>query len=226
MKYSVIIPAYNEEQTILELINKVKTLKRKFNIELIVVDDGSTDKTSAIFKNVKGIKKIILQKNCGKGFAIREGIKSARGDYVIIQDADLEYDPLELPKMLSLIENGKCEVVFGSRFLGKISGKRLLLHDLGNKILSYAFSLSFGKKITDMETCYKIIPREFFEQNTFESARFDIEVEMAVKVAKSGYRIIEVPIKYNARTHAQGKKINFIDGIVALAKIIKYKILG
>ena len=224
MKFSIIVPVYNEEKTISLLISKLKKISVKnCEFELIAVDDASKDNT---LKQLEQIKNILLLKsklNRGKGFSIRLGVKSANGNYIIIQDADLEYNPNELPGLIIPIINKQAKVVYGSRFSGKITGNRILLHDIGNTGLTFLTNLLYGSNITDMETCYKIIPKQFFDSTKLNSCRFDIEPEMTAKILKQGYTIKEIPITYNARSEEEGKKINVLDGIIALFTLLKYR---
>ena len=219
MKLSVIIPCYNEENTIKEIISQVKQVK--IDKEILVVDDGSKDKTREIISKIKDIRVILKEKNEGKGATIRRGIKEAKGDILIIQDADLEYDPKEYPKLIAPIVNKKTNVVYGSRFLGK--KEKMGKYYWGNKILSLITSILFFSKITDMETCYKLFKRETIQSLTLYSNKFDIEPEMTSKLLKRKEKIIEIPISYNPRTEEEGKKINWKDGVQALGALLKYR---
>ncbi|MCS7249853.1 MAG: glycosyltransferase family 2 protein [candidate division WOR-3 bacterium] len=219
MKVSVIIPVYNEENTIEEIIAKIKEVP--IEKEIIVVDDGSYDRTKEILRNIKDIKSIFFDKNQGKGSAIRAGLKLATGDIIIIQDADLEYNPFDYPKLIKpFLKYGKNIAVYGSRFKG--GGRFLFLSRLANIILNFFTNLFFGSKISDMETCYKVLPREIMLSLNLKSKRFEIEPEITAKLLKKKIRIIEVPISYQARK--AGKKIKAKDGIIALFTLLYYRI--
>ncbi len=221
MKLSVIIPAYNELKTLdklLKLIEEVPVEK-----EVIVVDDFSTDGTREKLRELakaKGQKVIFHERNLGKGSAIRTGIKAARGDLIVIQDADLEYDPFDYQRMVKLFSDPKVKVVYGSRFKGK--GKFLLKSKLANIFLSLLTSLFFNQRVTDMETCYKMIRREIFLGLNLKSKRFEIEPEITAKLLKKGIKIYEVPIRYSARK--EGKKIKAKDGLIALITLLRWRL--
>ncbi len=222
MEFTIIVPVYNEEKTVRAVLKALRRLdfgRHKFSI--MVVDDASTDLTLQMLSKERGIKLVKKPINSGKGHSIRLGAGHARGDYIIIQDADLEYDPRELEKLIKPIIEGRASVVYGSRFLGRIAGKRLLLHDIGNKILTAATNFLFGSNITDMETGYKVIPRKFFEEAALRCDRFDIEPEITARLLRNGYGITEIPISYNARPFEEGKKINVLDGLVALYTLFR-----
>jgi dolichol-phosphate mannosyltransferase len=231
MKLSIIIPAFNEEKTISEVLKKVKKVPLGKNItkEIIVVDDFSADKTSDILKGIKGISVYRHKENLGKGAAVATGISKASGDVLIIQDADLEYEPKYIPKLLKLMLTRDVDVVYGSRLKNyplRLSGVKrtpLVLHYLGNQFLSMITSLLYGVRITDMETGYKMFRRKVLEGITIESKRFDLEPEITSKVLKKGYKIIEIPIHTTPRGYDEGKKITWKDGFVALKTLIKYK---
>jgi len=230
---SIIIPVYNEEKTVEAVIKKVEavnlgTVKK----ELIVVDDCSTDNTRTVVKTIKDIKLLFHEKNRGKGAAIRTGIQHSTGDIVIIQDADLEYDPTDYPALLKPILENKAKVVFGSRFMPGVkietgvesSGyKGNKIYYLGNKFLSFCVGLLYGKKITDMETCYKVFRREVLDGITLRATRFDFEPEITAKILKKGHKIVEVPISYKPRPFTEGKKITWKDGVQAIFYLIKYR---
>jgi dolichol-phosphate mannosyltransferase len=231
MKLSIIIPAFNEEKTISEVLKKVKKVPLGKNItkEIIVVDDFSADKTSDILKGIKGISVYRHKENLGKGAAVATGISKASGDVLIIQDADLEYEPKYIPKLLKLMLTRDVDVVYGSRLKNyplRLSGVKrtpLVLHYLGNQFLSMITSLLYGVRITDMETGYKMFRRKVLEGITIESKKFDLEPEITSKVLKKGYKIIEIPIHTTPRGYDEGKKITWKDGFVALKTLIKYK---
>ncbi|UCD83681.1 MAG: glycosyltransferase family 2 protein [Deltaproteobacteria bacterium] len=224
MKLSVIIPVYNEKATIRELLEKVKAVD--IDKELIIIDDGSTDGTREILQEEKdkGRKVFFHQKNIGKGAALRTGLQKASGDLVIIQDADLEYDPQDYKRLIQPLIEGKAEVVYGSRFGGEQKGM-LSLHWLGNKLLTLLTNLLYRSNITDMETCYKTWKAEVIKNIPIKSDQFNFEAEITAKVRKRGIQIHEVPISYLGRKSHQGKKIKWIDGFSAVWALIKYRFM-
>ncbi len=234
MKLSIIIPVFNEEKTIIKVLEKVINLKIKgAEVEIIVVDDGSSDKTARIVEkfNVshKKIKLYKHTKNSGKGSAVRTGIKNAHGDYVVIQDADLEYDPDDIPMLCSNIKTSK-SVIYGTRlarlphFDHEERRARFFIHYLGNRFLSLVTSALYGQWITDMETCYKLFPRKYADEMILRSKRFDFEPEITAKLLKKGLKITEVPIKANPRGYEEGKKLNTVrDGAIALWTLVKFR---
>jgi len=222
MRLSIIIPVFNEAKTIEKVLAQVKNLL--VNKEIIIVDDYSTDGTRGILKNIKEAKIIYHDKNQGKGAAIRTGLKYTTGDIIIIQDADLEYNPAEYPALLKPILDGEAKVVYGSRFLNPTHSPRYRLFYLGNKFLSSLSSILYNQKITDMETCYKVFRREVIDNIEIESNRFDFEPEITAKIIKAGHKIKEVPISYNSRSFSEGKKIGWRDGVMAIYKLIKYRL--
>jgi len=207
MRLSIIIPVYNEENTILETIKRVNKLP--VEKEIIVVDDGSTDGTKKKLRTkdleLRTIKIIYHQKNQGKGMAIRSGIKYATGDYTIIQDADLEYDPQDILKLLKPIKEGKAEVVYGSRFTGE-RRNMFFWHFIGNKLLTLLTNILYNTTLSDMETGYKLIKTPILKSLNLRCKRFEFEPEVTVKILKKGIRIYEVPISYTGREYYQGKK--------------------
>jgi len=226
MKLSIIIPVYNEKGTILELLNRINNVELEdIKKQIIIVDDGSVDGTKEILETFKKDYRIIfLGKNNGKGNAIRTALKEVTGDIIIIQDADLEYNPKEYPKLIKPIVDGETSVVYGSRFLDKKS-KKLSLYYFGNKFLTFMTNLLFGTRLTDMETCYKVVKSEIIKKIPFVSNRFEIEPEITTKLIKNGYKILEVPIDYNYRDLSQGKKIRLSDGFIALYTLLRYRFL-
>ncbi len=223
MKLSVIIPVYNEAKTILEIIKRVKEVP--FDKEIIVVDDGSTDGTVRILEeNRQGLTVLFNEKNGGKGAAIRTAIPHLTGDLVIIQDADLEYDPSEYSKLISPIVNGKADVVYGSRLLGGPHRVHLFWHSIGNKIVTVLSNMLTNLNLTDMETGYKIFRAEVLKGIRIESNRFGFEPEITAKIAQMGCRIYEIPISYWGRDYTEGKKISWRDGLAATYWILKYNL--
>lgn len=227
-KLSIIIPVYNEKNTIGELIRQVKAVNlSNIEKEIIVVDDGSTDGTREILKNISGIKYIFHEKNLGKGGAIKTGFKNATGDILIIQDADLEYDPQEYNKILGPILSGRADVVYGSRFLtGEPKRVLFVWHLLGNIFLTLLSDLLTGLTLTDMETCYKAFRKEVVDsfKDKIKSKCFGIEPELTARVARGRWRIYEVGISYYGRTYKDGKKIGWRDGIAAIWHIIRFNL--
>jgi len=228
MKLSIIIPCYNEVNTIESIINAVMACPYE-NKEIILVDDCSTDGTrNKLQQDIeKLIDKVLYhERNQGKGAALRSGIMAATGDIVIIQDADGEYDPNEIPKVIEPILNGKADVVYGSRFLGGGTHRVLYFwHMVGNKLLTTLSNMFTNINLTDMETCYKAFRREVIQSIEIREDRFGFEPEITAKVAKMGCRIYEVGISYYGRTYEEGKKIGWKDGLSAIRCIFKYNFL-
>jgi len=226
MKISVIVPVYNEEATIEELLLRVHS--SHYNKEIIVVDDGSTDETRQILETSSKLKSMALKliyhdRNLGKGAALKNGFMSATGDVIIIQDADLELNPSDYPKLLEPILGGRADVVYGSRFMGR-NVNSLSLHYTGNQFLTTISNAFTHLELSDMETGYKVFKREVLDEIRIKSKRFGFEPEFTAKVAKKQFRISEVPVNYNARSYKEGKKIKWRDGIVALVAIIWFSI--
>ena len=225
-KLSIIIPCYNEEKTIipiLEKINKVNLIN--IEKEIIIVDDYSIDNTRYLLKSNKNLysKLILSDINTGKGASIKKGIDLASGDYIIIQDADLEYDPNDYMKLLSPLISNQCDVVYGTRFNNKNYDKGYFLNREANKLLTKISNLFTHYKLTDMETCYKVFKKDIIKNIELEEKRFGFEPEITHKLAKNHINIIEVSINYYPRSKKEGKKINFKDGLNALHCIIKYR---
>lgn len=238
MKLSVIIPVFNEEKTIREVIKRVASVKiHGVDIEIIVVDDGSTDGTSAKLKaqslKRKNIAIIAHKKNQGKGATVRTGIMHAGGDYILIQDADLEYHPEDIKKLIDPVRSRDAKVVYGTRlkrlpnFSRDERTPRFLLHYIGNRMLSLLTSILYGEWITDMETGYKLFPKESVNNINLNAKRFDFEPEITAKLLKKGYKILEVPISTNPRGYEEGKKLNTVrDGAIALWALLKYRFIN
>lgn len=235
MKLSIIIPVFNEQKTVEEIIKKVNKVKLPSEVskEIIVVDDASDDDSGERVRNlkpkIKNLKLIFHKVNKGKGAAVKTGIKNSSGDVILIQDADLEYNPQDYPRLLGPILKSKVKVVYGTRlknFPLKLFGKRktpLFTHYLGNKMLSFFTRVLYGSSLSDMETCYKVFKREVLDSFKLSAKRFDFEPEITAKVLKKGYKIYEVPIKVAPRGYDEGKKITWKDGLVAIWTLVKYK---
>ena len=227
MKLSVIMPVYNEEDTLEEIVRRVQAVGLAH--EIVIVDDGSEDGTRKILKELEtqdNIRVILHEKNQGKGAAVVSGIKSAVGDVMLIQDADLEYDPRDYPALLKPLEEDLCEVVFGSRFLGSARRPILFWNMVANKFLTLVTNVLYNNILTDMETGYKVFRREVVEGLTIHSRRFDFEPEFTAKILKRKVRIFEVPITFNPRLYGEGKKITAWDGVVAFWTLIKYRFVN
>ena len=227
MKYrtlTVLMPVFNEQATLAEIIRRVRQVDLGLTLELIIVDDGSSDGTNKILRTLEDstVRVIAHQKNQGKGAALRTGLAHASGDIVVIQDADLEYDPDDWPALLAPILKGKASVVYGSRFTGQRKNM-LPLHWAGNRLLSLVTNVLYSSTLSDMETCYKAFDRRVLKDLTVVSNRFDFEPEITAKVLRRGYRIYEVPISYAGREFDEGKKITWRDGVGALKALVKFR---
>lgn len=229
MKLSIIIPVYNEKDYIEKVIKMVHDVKLNYPVEkeVIVVDDGSNDGTKEILNRLKeerNLKIIFNEKNMGKGYALRRGFENSTGDIIVIQDADLEYDPNDWNEMLKLILEDKADVVYGSRFYGKPHRCLYFHHYLGNKLISFLINFLCDITLSDIEVCYKMFKRDVLKDINLKQNDFGFEVEFTVKVAKSKkWRIYETGISYYGRTYKEGKKINWKDGFKALWYIFKYR---
>ena len=224
---SIIVPVYNEEKTLLQLLKKVREVRLMgLKKEIIVVNDGSTDKTGELLKRVKGPEFKIFQHavNKGKGAAIRTAIPHTTGDFVVIQDADLEYDPADYESLLVPLLEGTTDVVYGSRFMGPHRAF-LFLHYVGNKFLSLVTNILYNTTLTDMETCYKVFRGDIIRGLKLRSNRFEFEPEVTAKILKKGYKLYEMGISYHGRGFEEGKKITWRDGITALATLIRYRFM-
>jgi glycosyltransferase involved in cell wall biosynthesis len=224
---SVVVPCYNEQKTVLTLIDKV--LESPWVQEVIIVDDGSTDGTHELLATLDDprVHLVFHEQNQGKGAALRTGFASATADYVVVQDADLEYDPGEYGILLEPLESGLADVVFGSRFMGGRPHRVLhFWHAVGNRLLTLSSNMFTGLNLTDMETCYKVFKRPIIQSIAVEEHRFGFEPEITAKAARGGWRIYEVGISYAGRTYSDGKKIGWRDGVRAFICIVRYSPVG
>lgn len=225
-KLSIIVPCFNEARTIEEILKRLNNLEIKdIEKEIIVIDDCSSDNTREILENNKDKFQILVyhERNLGKGAAVRTGIKNATGDYIIIQDADLEYNPTEYEKLLQPLLQNECDVVYGSRFKDSKYNKGYILNRIANNILTKLSNFFTHYNLTDMETCYKLFKSEIIKKIKIEENRFGFEPEVTAKLKKVNAKIIEIPIKYEPRKTKEGKKIGFKDGLRAIHCIIKYR---
>jgi len=225
-KLSVVVPVFNERNTLVELLRRVRSVDLPDDIEreIVVVDDGSSDGTRDVLNQLSDstVRVVLHDANRGKGAALRTGFAHATGDYVLVQDADLEYDPHDWPRLLDPVLRGKARVVYGSRFTGE-RRNMLLLHWIGNRFLSLVTNVLYNTTLSDMETCYKLLDRRLLDELTLRSKRFEIEPELTAKLLKRGVRIYEVPISYAGREYEEGKKITWRDGFIALWTLVKYR---
>ena len=222
---SVIVPVFNERNTVAEILRRMRRVELPVDREIVVVNDASSDGTDKVLGALEDstVRVVTHPQNKGKGAAIRTGLTHARGDLIIIQDADLEYDPEDWPRLLSPVLKGKARIVYGSRFTGERKNM-LFWHWVGNRFLSLATNLLYNTTLSDMETCYKLFDRKVLEGITIESNRFEFEPEITAKVLRRGHRIYEVPISYAGREFDEGKKITWKDGFGALWTLVKYRV--
>jgi glycosyltransferase involved in cell wall biosynthesis len=226
MRLSIVIPVFNERATLPALLESVARVP--LDKEILIVDDGSTDGTREYLKNMaqnpgEGVRVLFHDRNKGKGAALRTGFREVAGDIVIIQDADLEYDPQDYPALLKPILDGRADVVYGSRFLGGPHRVLFFWHYLGNKTLTLISNMLTNLNLSDMETCYKVFRSEVLKNLTFTSDGFAIEAEMTVKIARAGYRVYETPISYSGRDYSEGKKITWRDAFPTLWALVKHR---
>ncbi len=224
MRLSIVIPVYNEADHIREILKRVR--KTGLAWEIIVVDDGSQDGTRQILHRLNGrerLRVLFHERNQGKGAAVRTGLRAARGDVILIQDADLEYNPNDYPALLQPLKEGLADVVYGSRFLGGPRRATMFWHMVANKLLTFMTNLLYDTILSDMETGYKVFRREVVEGMNLRANRFDFEPEFTAKVLKRHYRIFEVPISFNPRDYSQGKKIKLRDAFEAVWALLKYR---
>ena len=225
-KLSVIVPVYNERNTVVEILRRMRAVELPIDREFVVVDDGSTDGTRSVLPQLgDSTVKIVLQpENRGKGAAIRTGLEHVTGDLVLIQDADLEYDPEDWPKLLKPVLRGRAQVVYGSRFTGE-RRNMLFLHWVGNRVLAFVTNVLYNTTLSDMETCYKLFDRDLLRDITLSSNGFEFEPEITAKILRKGIRIYEVPISYVGREVHEGKKITWRDGAMALYTLVKFRLV-
>ncbi len=225
-KLTVVVPVFNERNTLVEVVRRMRAVDLPDGIEreIIIVDDGSTDGTRDVLRQLgdSTVRIVLHDVNRGKGAALRTAFGHATGEYVLVQDADLEYDPEDWPKLLNPVLRGRARVVYGSRFTGE-RRNMLLLHWIGNRFLSMTTNVLYNTTLSDMETCYKLIDRSILEELKLTSSRFEIEPEITAKILKRGIRIYEVPISYSGREFDEGKKITWRDGVSALWTLVKYR---
>jgi glycosyltransferase involved in cell wall biosynthesis len=221
---SVLIPVYNEKATVLELLRRVEAVELPVGKQIVLVDDGSTDGTREILAGLGGRATVIQHEaNRGKGAAVRTALDHATGDFVIVQDADLEYDPVDYPAMLGPLLDGRADAVYGSRFLGGPHRVLLFWHYIGNMLFTLLTNVLYDVNLTDMGTCYKAFRADLIKAIPLRSERFGIEAEITAKICKRRLRLYEVPISYSGRTYAEGKKITWRDGLAYLGCLLRYR---
>jgi glycosyltransferase involved in cell wall biosynthesis len=223
-KLSVIVPVFDERNTVVEIVRRMRLVELPVDLEIVIVDDGSTDGTRDVLRQLADstVRVVNHDVNRGKGAAIRTGLAHVTGDLVLVQDADLEYDPDDWPKLLTPILRGKAQVVYGSRFTGE-RRNMLFLHWVGNRFLSLVTNVLYNTTLSDMETCYKLFDRTLLDSITLRAQRFEFEPEVTAKMLRRGIRIYEVPISYTGREFDEGKKITWRDGFIALWTLVKYR---
>jgi glycosyltransferase involved in cell wall biosynthesis len=221
---SVIVPVYNERNTVAEIVRRMRAVELPLEREIVIVDDGSTDGTRQVLSQLADstVHVVLHERNQGKGAAVRTGLAQVTGDLVLIQDADLEYDPDDWPKLLAPAMKGRARVVYGSRFTGE-RRNMLFVHWVGNRFLSLVTNVLYNTTLSDMETCYKLFERDVIQRIRLRAERFDFEPEVTAKVLRQGIRIYEVPISYSGREFDEGKKITWHDGFAALWTLVKYR---
>jgi glycosyltransferase involved in cell wall biosynthesis len=223
-KLSVIVPVFDERNTVVEIVRRMRAVQIPVDLEIVIVDDGSTDGTRDVLRQLADstVRVVNHDVNRGKGTAIRTGLEHVTGDLVLVQDADLEYDPEDWTKLLAPIMRGKARVVYGSRFTGE-RRNMLFLHWVGNRFLSLVTNVLYNTTLSDMETCYKLFDRRLLDGITLRAERFEFEPEVTAKILRQGVRIYEVPISYTGREFDEGKKITWRDGFIALWTLVKYR---
>jgi len=223
---SVVVPIYNEVSTIERVVERVRSVP--LTVEIIAVDDGSRDGSGAVLDKLYETGRVDRverhAQNRGKGAAIRSGIACATGDVIVVQDADLEYDPVELPTLLEPIQAGKADAVYGSRFQGGPHRVLYFWHSVGNQVITLLSNMFTNLNLTDVETCYKLVRADFMKRLPLTADRFGFEVEVTARLAQAGARMWELPISYSGRTYAEGKKITWRDGVAALVHIVRYNV--
>lgn len=221
---SVIVPVYNERNTVAEVVRRMRSVELPLEREIVIVDDGSTDGTRQVLSQLADstVHVVLHDRNQGKGAAVRTGLAQVTGDLVLIQDADLEYDPDDWPKLLAPALKGRARVVYGSRFTGE-RRNMLFIHWVGNRFLSLVTNILYNTTLSDMETCYKLFERDVIQGIRLRASRFDFEPEVTAKVLRQGIRIYEVPISYSGREFDEGKKITWQDGFAALWTLVRYR---
>ena len=225
-KLSVIVPVYDERNTLQEIVRRMRAVELPVDLEVVIVDDGSTDGTRKILPQLEDstVRVLLHPENRGKGAAIRTGLEAVTGDLVLIQDADLEYDPEDWPRLLHPVLRGKATVVYGSRFTGE-RRNMLFWHWVGNRFLSLVTNVLYNTTLSDMETCYKLVDRSLMDDLALRADKFDLEPEITAKILRRGVRIYEVPISYAGREFHEGKKITWRDGFSALWTLVKFRVV-